>query len=210
MKAFVGRLSACIVASAGVLLTACAGLGAPPKPTAFYDLGLVDPVSLPASVIPAQVEVSAPSWLDASTMQYRLAWNPAQRRRSYSESRWVAQPSEMLASAIERGLRGGASEGGSSCRLVLELDEFVQTFESASVSSAGLVLRASWMPVRGGVPLARREFRLSRATPSADAEGGVIAYRELARQLNSMLADWLVALDRDGPQGLNTEGRCGP
>lgn len=210
MRAFIGRLSACLLAAVGLLLTACAGVGAPPKPTAFYDLGLVEPVSLPAHLIPAQIEVSAPSWLDASTMQYRLAWSPAQRRRSYSESRWVAQPSEMLASAIERGLQGGVHGGGSGCRLMLELDEFVQTFESVNASSTEVVLRASWMPVRGGVPLARREFRMSRATPSADAEGGVIAYREVARQLNPMLADWLVALDRDGPQGLNTGGRCGP
>lgn len=201
------RAAAWAMAFAAALSAGCGTIGTPPRPVAFYDLGLTDSVSLPATAVPAQVEVLAPSWLDVAQMQYRLQWDQPQRRRTYSESRWVAQPAELLARALERGLRG-EGEGKNTCRLRVELDEFVQDFQSGSASTVVIVVRASLLP-RAGTPLGRREFRVTLPAPTADAEGGVSAHRAAVRQLAGELGGWLAALDHDGRQGLNTGGRCG-
>lgn len=197
---------------AATVLAGCGAIGTPPKPVAFYDLGLADPLNLPAAMVPAQIEVGAPSWLDVGAMQYTLDQDRPQRRRSYAESRWVAKPSEMMERALARALRGGSegvAEGGQACRLRIELDEFTQVFHDGGASSAELVLRASWLPARGSAPLARRAFQVTEPAPSADAEGGVIAHRAAMRRLTGEIAAWLAALDRRDGQGLNTAGHCG-
>ena len=188
-------------------LAACSPLSLVPRPMAFYDLGLAEPRPLPPAAVPVQVEVKAPSWLDSSAMQYRLAWNDPDRRRAYAESRWAAPPAQLLAASLRRAL---SAEGGRSgnCRLRVELDEFVQHFDSEVGSSAQIVLRAELLARQGEVPLATRGFAVGEAAASADARGGVAAYRHAMRQLVAELAGWLSELDRDPARRLNTIGRC--
>lgn len=201
------RIATWALVSVAVLSSGCGTIGTPPGPVAFYDLGLIESAALPAAAVPAQIEVVAPSWIDVAQMQYRLQWDQPQRRRAYSDSRWVAQPAEMLGQALQRGLRG-ADEARSKCRLRVELDEFVQNFQSVGASTVDVVVRASLLAPRG-VPAAHREFRVTRRAPTADAEGGVSAYRVAVGQLAGELGGWLAELDPEVRQGLNTGGRCG-
>ncbi|MDO9600348.1 MAG: ABC-type transport auxiliary lipoprotein family protein [Azoarcus sp.] len=189
-----------------VLLSACNGIGIPPKPVAIYDLGLIASRSLPADAVPSRIQFLAPTWLEVSAMQYRLEWDQPLRRRAFADSRWAAKPPEMLARALDRAVRSNGT-ATSECRLRIELDEFIQIFEAEDRSKVELVARASWLPARSEAALARKEFRLSQpADPTA--EGGVAAYRELAAQFSDQLALWLSELDPPRTQALNKDMGC--
>ena len=188
-------------------LGACTGLDLRPAPMALYDLGVTPSQSLPAELAPAQLKLSAAPWLSATAMHYRLSWLDPSRRRAYAESRWVSAPADMLGIALDRGLAAGA--GGLHCHLRVELDEFVQVFDSDTQSHVELIVRVALLPSRSAVPLARTEFRISEAAPSADASGGVSAHRSAAQRLVHEVSAWLVALDRASTPGLNGSGRCG-
>lgn len=195
------------LALAAALLGACSALELRPRPMAFYDLGLGPDAVLPAALSPAAVDVNGAPWLGTSIMQYRLGWNDPDRRRAYSEARWVSAPAEMLRVTLERGLNAGA--GGIQCRLHIELYEFHQLFESTADSSVEVVLRAGLLRPRSDRPFAAREFRARETAPSADAVGGVAAYRAASAQLVSEIGAWIVELDRQPGRGLNMAARCG-
>ncbi|ATE62579.1 ABC-type transport auxiliary lipoprotein family protein [Thauera sinica] len=194
-------------------LAGCSAVGLQSPQVAFYDLGLADAVAVPAALAPVRVDVVAPSWLGSSAMQYRLAWKQPDRRRNYVESRWVAPPADMLAQSLGRALRAGDDGGNgaaSRCRLRLELDEFIQVFETEQRNHVRLVVRAQLLPPRGVLPLAAHEFSRDDAAGTPDAEGGVAAARAAVRGLTADLAGWLGALDRRTAQGLNRAGSCLP
>lgn len=201
------RLATLVIAFIGSLAAACGGLQLQPKPMAFYDLGIGARSSLPPALAPAQIEIATPPWLEASAMQYRLAWDDPLRRRAYAESRWVSPPPAMLGLALNRALR---SEGaGGRCRLRVELDEFIQDFASPDESRVEIVLRAGLLPPRSDKAIAGCEFRAVEAARTANAAGGVEAYRRASARLAGELADWIGALDREPGGGLNATGRCG-
>ncbi len=189
------------------VLSGCGNLVTPPEPTAFHDLGVgTDPVPTLASA-PAAILVSAPPWLHSSAMQYRLDWDQPSRRRAYAKSRWAAEPGEMLSLALSRGLSAG--EGiGSACRLKIDLDEFVQEFEAADRSRVDIVLRASWLPPRGETPLANKRFTVTAATSSADAEGGVVAFRNATQDLTAQIRSWIATLDTGSDSTANSYRNC--
>lgn len=200
-------LSQFILLTSIMLLGACNGIGIPPKPVAIYDLGLVAAQPLPAEAVPSQIQFLAPTWLEVRAMQYRLEWDQPLRRRAFADSRWAAKPPELLARTLDRAIRSNGTST-SECRLRIELDEFIQVFGSEDASRVDIVARASWLPARTEAALARKEFRLSqRATPPT-AEGGVVAYRELAEAFSVALSQWLTELDRARAQGLNRSTAC--
>lgn len=186
-------------------LAGCSGLNLKPPPMAFYDLGLGAPAGLDPRLAPLRIEVAAPPWLASSALQYRLQWDDPLRRRSYAESRWVAQPSDMLALALERALKPGGS--GNRCRLQIEVDEFVQVFDSAERSRVEVVLRAGLVPPRSDEALAQSEFRAAVPAPSGDAVGGVGAFRTAADRLAGELAGWIATLHRAGSP-VDADARC--
>jgi cholesterol transport system auxiliary component len=211
----IGRVSAlCGALLVACCLAGCNALGLQAPQTAFYDFGLIEPARLPPAAAPARIEVTAPSWLNGSSIQYRLAWKQPERRRAYAESRWAAQPADMLAVSLGRALRvgnGGNSVGqmGARCRLKVEIDELIQVFDTEQRNHVELVVRVELLPPRGELPLAGREFRQREAGITADAEGGVKAARAAVLGLAGDIAGWLDALDRQTAQGLNSAGRCG-
>ncbi len=191
----------------GMLLAACNGLVVAPKAVAMYDLGIVETLEMPPGRAPAQIQLRAPSWLNSSAMQYRLEWDRPFQRRAFVESRWVANPSELLARSLDRAILGG-SPVANECRLRIELDEVVQIFDSETSARVEIVARAAWLPARSDRVLARKEFRLTQDSIPATAEQGVAAYRRLTRQLSLDLAEWLEELDRTSGQGLNGRAQC--
>lgn len=211
MRAGVGVL---LVAAGLVAVTAgCSPLVSRAPQTAFFDFGLMDAAGAAAPWSSLPVEVVAPSWLSGSAMQYRLAWKQPERRRTYSESRWVAPPPDMLAQALRRALSGtngntSDDKGGARCRLRVELDEFVQVFDDEAQSRVQLVVRAQLLPARGGAAMAGREFSRIERSGTADAEGGVTAARVAVRGLAHDIVGWLDGLDRTAGQGANGIARC--
>ncbi len=192
---------------AAVLLAACGGGGKSVSNVAQYDLGAVRPAPNNRIVAALRgIDVFAVSWLDSSAMQYRLLYAASQRRQNYAESRWVAPPAELLGYGLRKRMLSG--EAGGACRLRVDLDEFVQDFESVKSSLALIEARVQLIAPSGGEILARRSFSLSRPAESADAAGGATALAMAVEALAAELHDWLGGLDRTAASGLNIAQRC--
>jgi len=194
------------------LLGACTGLPKVAPTYAVHDFGGPEPVAARSLGFPLRnVEVVVPPWLASTAMQYRLAYAQATRRQAYVESRWAAQPAQLVELALKRAIRTGEAGAGGACRLRVELDEFAQVFDGEAVSRGVVEARAVLLAPRTDQLVASRSFSLARPAPSADALGGVSALRGSVQDLGSELFGWLDALDREGParSGGSLRSRCG-
>ena len=189
------------------LLAGCTGLPKVAPAYAVHDFGGPDPVAARSPAVPLRgLEVVAAPWLASTAIQYRLAYAQPTRRQAYVESRWAAQPAQLVELALKRAVRTGGEAGTSgACRLRVELDEFAQVFDEAAASRGVVEARAFLLAPRSDQIVASRGFSLARPAPSADALGGVAALRGGVRQMGVELSDWLEALGREGA----ARGRCG-
>lgn len=169
-------------------LAGCAG-GPAARNIAVYDFGRLPPAgrALPASS--ASRCAPPPRGHDHPCSTACPADDPA-RRRNFAESRWVAPPAELIEAALKQRLSGEAASPG--CRLTLEIDEFVQSFDAAGDSRAQLALRASLSRKADSTVLARQAFRLEEGA-GAHARGGVAAHAAMQEQLAAELRQWLQA-----------------
>ncbi len=200
-----------LAATAVVLLSACAGIVTPPASFTIYDLEL--PAAATRSVgkglTPVSIEVRAPSWLSSSAMQYRLDFRQPSSREVFAESRWAGHPSEMLQRQLVASL-GTTGGGNGLCRLRIDLDEFIQSFETLETSASELIVRANLLAPRDEAVLARERFVIVTPAVTADAAGGVLAHRRGTNQLTESLRVWLDTLDGSSTAGLNVQQRCRP
>lgn len=151
-------------------------------------------LDVPAAASPAVLPISditlrAPSWLETTQMGYRLRYAHAVKRESYTLTRWVATPSEMVLQSLKRGVPQGGDAAG--CRLRVELDEFVQDFTSAQDSVARIEARVRLIPSRGEGGASRR-FELLVPASFADATGGAQALSAATQKWIAELRAWLV------------------
>jgi len=183
------------------LLAAC--VGNPPRQAeiASYDLGSHTLTWTSPGFPVAAVNVKASSWLESPAQLYRLTYADDLRRRSYTESRWVAAPAELLERALQQRIIFGQPDfSGPGCRLRLALDELEQRFDSPQSSKVLLEVRASLLSPQGDAPLAKHAFKIEKPAPTADARGGVAATRAAAQALADELAQWLAEVTRERPQ----------
>lgn len=178
--------------SLGLVLGACGGLPQRPVVPAIYDLGLAETVAIPPAFLSSQIVVRAPSWLATSAMQYRLDYRQPAQREVFAESRWAAPPAEMIERRLRQALSGPSSAGGG-CRLSLEVDEFTQAFDSPESGTVIVVARGELLLPRGENTIARRTFELREPATSADAKGGVVAFRRASDRLTNEIAGWLAS-----------------
>lgn len=215
----VGQVTVVILAAlVAALQTGCINLdvgGKAARPSlSYFDLA----GSLPGDVsrdtrAPAislrSVDVVAPSWLDAPAMQYRLAYADPARRASFAESRWVAPPPELLEQSLRKSIPAAETRiAPGACRLQIEVDEFVQVFDSPQSSSGVIELRAALLVSRADVLVARKTFRATRPAPSADARGGVAALAAATNDVSGAIRDWLDGLNTDSATGPAVAPRC--
>ena len=179
---------------ASLSLAACVG-NVRQADIANFDLGTAAIAWKPAEVRLRSVEVNAPSWLATSAIQYRLLYADAMRRQSYAESRWAAQPAELMARALDR--QTAAAPGG--CRLRLDIDELVQVFDAPTAARVLLDVRAGLVAPQGDAVLARKAFSVAQPAPSADARGGVAATGSALQALAGDLGAWLSQAAHENP-----------
>jgi cholesterol transport system auxiliary component len=165
-----------------------------------HDLGS-QRAARPLVRVPVLTDVRAPDWLDGTAIHYRLAYESETRRRSYALSRWAAPPADLLSIALRRML--DAPGATSTCRLVVELDEFIQVFEQPKESSALISGVATLVGANGRTIVDRMRFSLTEKAIDADAPSGVAALSRGVDALGARIADWL---DRAEADGLG--GRC--
>jgi cholesterol transport system auxiliary component len=172
-----------------ILAAACAPFGrAPAADIAVYDLGAPPP----AAAAPAGValEVRLPAWLDGQAMCYRLDYADGQRLRSYALARWAASPAALLQQRLRQQLGATPAGTGAPCTLRVELDDFSQSY--ASATSSRVALRGDALLFgKGRVLLARQSIAIDQPTASADAAGGAHALAAAAGTLAGNLSTWL-------------------
>ncbi|MCC6916429.1 ABC-type transport auxiliary lipoprotein family protein [Nitrosomonas sp.] len=186
-----------------ILLTGCA-LTPKPAPVSIYDLGSI-PVTAPgfAQFSPAAIQVadiSAPVWLDTEAIRYRLAYHDPARVYTYANSHWTAPPAKLLTEYLRQYLAGhrlnppGNSKYNRSltnCLLKINLDEFMQVFDTQNSSHVVIRLRAFLYEPDTHQPIAQHSFTIAQSAQTADAAGAVAAFILASDNLRSELVQWL-------------------
>lgn len=160
-----------------------------PPPLQVFDFGLAEAAPAAPGHSVAVSEMRAPEWLASTDMLYRLAYSDRYALTRYGQSRWAGAPGAMLTLRLRQDI--GHTPGGK-CTLALNLVEFSQVFDAPAASRAVLQVQAA-LAAGGGTrtALAQREFRLDKATPTADAAGSAAAFSELAAELAFALNAWI-------------------
>jgi cholesterol transport system auxiliary component len=204
MRIIVNRIPHTLLAACCVLalLGGCASSKGPPN--TMFDFGPATPLAQatdPPAPLPALVVIDAtgPAALDTERIFYRLNYADGMQARSYAQSRWSANPLQMVTQRIktrlsQRGVKVlSATDASAGVPLLrVEVDDFVHAFSSPAQSEGQLVLRASLF--QGHTLVDQKTF--TRNTPAgADAAG---AARALAASTDAVAADigaWLAGLD---------------
>ncbi|PUA18045.1 ABC-type transport auxiliary lipoprotein family protein [Glaciimonas sp. PCH181] len=174
-----------------------------------YDFGPL-PIVASAAVSPAETatlpalslslaDVHAPVWLDTTMMMFRLAYANDLQPRPYATTRWSMPPPQLFSQRLKAriSLAGGTvvslSDGAVNLPVLrIDMDDFSQTFDSASHSVAQVSIRASLF--NGRVLAAQKTFSRQIATPTADAAGGARAFATANDAVIDDLMAWLTRL----------------
>jgi cholesterol transport system auxiliary component len=178
-----------LVVAAALFLGGCVPSNVRQTEAAVFDIGAPGGGWSAPSL--RNLDVAAPSWLGTAAMHYRLAYSEGTRRRAYADSRWAAPPAELLERALRRRAVAAGVEPMLACRLRIELDEFVQAFDTPQSSRVVIAVRARLVS-RFEQPLLGRSFGVERPAGS-DARGGVAATSAAVEDLGSQLAAWVAA-----------------
>jgi cholesterol transport system auxiliary component len=195
------RMPALLLALAAAALAGCASKSPAP---ANYDFGPLPAAATttaaaaaPAALVMA--DVSGPAALDSERMHYRLLYADAQQTRPYAYNHWSGTPLQLLtqrlkARVAQAGVKVLAPSDAAAGAMLLrvEVEEFAQTFSSASQSQGSIRLRAS--AFRNHQLLDQRTFARSSPAASADAGGGARALAEASDALSADLLAWLATL----------------
>jgi cholesterol transport system auxiliary component len=188
-------------AALALLLSACASQKG--QPTTQFDFGPAAPTSAQAQGALGSVVVTdatGSSALDNERMFYRLSYADPLQARTYANSRWTANPLQLLTQRFKTRLaQSGArvlseTDAASGIPLLrIDVDEFIQDFGGVSQSTGVVAVRASVF--QGHTLVDQKSFRQAVAAPSADAAGGA---RALAASTDAVAADivaWLGTLN---------------
>lgn len=194
-----------------VAMAALAGCAGPRTiaPVTVYDFGL-QRLSTVSEAVNASggarlqtnllvTDVTAPTWLDSTAINYRLAYHDLAQVHSYASNRWVASPATLLSQRVrsriarvnENGVVSINDGAGADYVLSLELEEFTQVFDSPNNSRAVVKFRASLIERATRSIIAQRTFSVEQAAPSPDANGAVRALSGASDKLIGQLIDWL-------------------
>jgi cholesterol transport system auxiliary component len=193
------------LAAAALLLAGCASQKG--EPTTQFDFGPAMPAASQAQAQAAApvgaivvTDITGSSALENERMFYRLSYADALQARSYANSRWTANPLQMMTQRMKtRIAQSGAkvlSETDASNGvpiLRIDVDEFIHNFSGAAQSEGQVALRASVF--QGHVLVDQRSFARTTPAGSADAAGGA---RALAASTDAIAADivaWLGTLN---------------
>lgn len=179
-----------ILFSSLALMASCGGGAQSVSAIASFDLGAQPEGNRPVNLAYVRnIDVFSAAWLETPAMQYRLAYAGNQKRQNFAESRWAASPAELLSHSLRRRLLAGEASG--ACRIRIDLDEFIQSFDSSKDSRAVLEARAQLLAPGSGAVIVRRAFSLSRPTASPDAAAGAAAMSGAVDEFAGQLHEWL-------------------
>lgn len=186
-----------------LLLTGCMTNLRTPASISIFDFGPITQSEFEQPVAPAMqievAEITAPQWLDAPAMLYRLAYHHPAQTHAFANHRWAASPASLLTERIRQRVMSwqnppGRSKGGPRPAIYLlkiELEEFMQVFDDINDSHVVISLRVSLVERNTRELVSRQRFVETEATASADASGGVKAFITASDRLTAELIAWL-------------------
>jgi len=144
-------------------------------------------------------DVTAPAWIDHSSMYYRLAYRNSANPMPYARSEWVMSPAALLTQRLRSRLSDSTDgeirqvgiRSAGLYALRSELAEFEQVFDEEDRSRGVIRLRVT---LEGEGIWTQRTFVVSKPAPSADAAGGVHALTECSDDLAASIVEWLAAI----------------
>lgn len=202
-------LTSAVLMSAVLSLTACALPERSQRPN-VYDFGLLPPPSAlasaerrPSLVIEA---VDAPPALGGRAISYRLLYSGSdQQPRPYSQATWSMGPAELFGQRLQDRLGQNRivlqpGSGQARQKLQVELQEFVQIFDSEQDSRGVVRLRATvWLlSAQGHETPHQKSFQTSQPAPTPDSAGAAEALRLASDQIITELMQWLDELSMQG------------
>lgn len=144
-------------------------------------------------------DATVPTWLDSTAIHYRLLYHNPSQSYSYANSRWKASPAAILTQQIRDRIVANTDEqvikNSSTAKtdyiLHIELEEFMQLFDTTQDSHAVIGVRASLIERSSRNLFAQKDFNIQEKTPTADAAGAVFALGTASNQLIDQLIAWL-------------------
>jgi cholesterol transport system auxiliary component len=143
--------------------------------------------------------IQAPSWLRTTALIYRLDYEASAYPRAYTQSQWIAPPTELLTLRLRQ--RVAAANDGftldrlprdtAGYRLEVTLEDFTQEFPSPDQSLCAVTLSATVIDGSGMRVLAQKTFRAEQPAPSADAAGAVTGLVTAADADFQQMLGWL-------------------
>jgi cholesterol transport system auxiliary component len=198
------------------LLAACTPTRREAQVIRYFDFG-PEPARTPPK-IPAVLQVpgvSAPEWLESTSIPYRLAYRDPQAAYAYVTGRWVAPPNSLLTGRLKNMLGGGAGVVSpadairAGCVVRVALEDFSQTYDTAQSSHVTIRARASLVANDGKALIAQQEFGGDRPTATADMSGAVAALGAGGDAVTGDIVAWLAhVLDTGTPQGQAAIKQC--
>ncbi|SEL01326.1 cholesterol transport system auxiliary component [Roseateles sp. YR242] len=200
---FTGRralLSALVCGAALPWLAACASRPAPPR---SLDLGPAPTWRGPAP-LPRRVDVqavSASELMQGFAVVYRLDYTDPYTRRAYRDSRWAAPVPTLVAGRLKQlASRAELAPGADSAppvSLVVDLEDFVQRFSSATQSEITLRLSATLITAKALTGAGPRKTFEGSAPAGGDADGAVRAIAQLLDRIGAEMLAWAAATGLD-------------
>ena len=185
-----------------LLLAGCTIAPKAPAPVATFDFG---PISWSESLQPASspiqiqiAEITVPQWLDTQAMRYRLVYHHPAQTHVYANNRWAAAPASLLTERFRQHValrKRPSDQKDNNTRLTtyllkIELEEFIQVFDTVDHSHAVVSLRASLVERDTRLLVAQQRFSETQTTPSPDASGAVDSFIAISDQLAVELIRW--------------------
>jgi cholesterol transport system auxiliary component len=190
-----------VLAAAGFLVAGCASQKGETAATQF-DFGPATPAQPAASSSIGAIvvtDVTGSSALENERMFYRLSYADALQARSYANSRWTANPLQMMTQRLKTRIgQSGAkvlSETDASNGipiLRIDVDEFIHNFRGVAQSEGQVALRASVF--QGHVLVDQRSFARTTPAGTADAAGGARALAASTDAIATDIVTWLGTL----------------
>lgn len=191
------------------LLSGCAVFHKSPAAISIYDFGL-QPSQQTQNKLQSSSQkrksilianATTPLWLDNTAIHYRLLYHNPSQSYHYANSRWIAPPAALLTQQLRDRIVSRTNEqvikDSSTAKtdyiLHIELEEFIQVFDTAKDSHVLIGLRASLIERNSRHLFAQKDFNIKEKTSTADAAGAVSALGAASNQLTNELIGWLTA-----------------
>ncbi len=189
------------------LISACTVLPKPQATVSTYDFGsqpTSDTAQLPnqSNLMPKSILIAnatTPSWLESTAIHYRLLYHNPTQTYAYANSRWIAAPAALFTQQIRNRIITDTLEfvtkdsatAKTDYVLHIELEEFMQLFDTADDSRIAIGFHASLIERNTRKLIAQKSFNRNEKTPSADAAGAVLAFSTTSNELINELVNWL-------------------